>query len=155
MPAIWESVFVLEEYLCFAHTAAAHAVQALRVMEGARIASTLYLAMSLTERLVLSYRFKPLDVCIVRPSLAIGAAKTPWPGYVGAPRERAATLTVAAVLALQHCPICRHAMSLSASITSTPQLTLCIALGMQARGVASREASWALPSVRSFSAGMA
>ena len=54
-------------------------------MSGTRIASSLYLAMNLTERLVMSYRFKPLDVCIIRPSLILGAAKSPSPGFIGAP----------------------------------------------------------------------
>ena len=57
-------------------------------MSGTRIASSLYLALNLTERLVMSYRFKPLDVCIVRPSLILGAAQLPSPGFIGATPQR-------------------------------------------------------------------
>ncbi|KAK9845966.1 hypothetical protein WJX81_007112 [Elliptochloris bilobata] len=57
--------------------------EALRIMKGARIPSISYLAKNLAERLVMSYQDKPLSVCIVRPSMIMGAERTPSPGYVG------------------------------------------------------------------------
>ena len=113
-------------------------------MQGVHIASTLHLAMNLTERLVLSYRFKPLDICIIRPSLVIGAATTPWPGYIGAPHESPAHSPLPNALGSCITLLARmQIMQCSPDTRSTAALS--DALGMQGRGVASREASWAPP----------
>lgn len=82
-------------------------------MSGTRIASSLYLAMNLTERLVMSYRFKPLDVCIVRPSLILGAAKSPSPGFIGAPTAEALTQCSVACDGIPSRPVRRQAKTSS------------------------------------------
>ena len=115
-------------------------------MSGTRIASSLYLAMNLTERLVMSYRFKPLDVCIVRPSLILGAAKSPSPGFIGAPQHRPSHSALLHALASWSAQFAGKQRQYSAR-TSPQHINTYGVPGMQGRGAASREASWALPLV--------
>ncbi|CAD7701405.1 unnamed protein product [Ostreobium quekettii] len=48
-----------------------------------KMANTYCLSKHLAEQLVASYHRKPFPVCIVRPSMIIGLAGAPYPGYLG------------------------------------------------------------------------
>jgi nucleoside-diphosphate-sugar epimerase len=58
-------------------------VQALKFIVKNNFRNTYTISKNLTERLVMSYGEKGLNVCIMRPSLVTSIAGNPYPGYIG------------------------------------------------------------------------
>jgi hypothetical protein len=55
----------------------------LEVHRGGNFMNTYLVSKNLTERLVMSYGKKGLNVCITRPTMVTGIAGDPCPGYIG------------------------------------------------------------------------